>query len=250
MDWVALAKKAEKLVVDNSPTILTGLGVTGTLITAYLTGRASYTAAEIIVYEEKHRQLTNKEKLELVWKLYIPPVVTGVLTVACVIGANRIGTRRAAAVAAAYSISERAFAEYKDKVVERIGVGKEQTIRAEVAEDHIRRHPISEHEVIITGNGDVLCYDTFTDRYFNSSMESLKKAQNDINYEIINNSYACLSDFYNLIGLSSTAYSNEIGWNLDNLIDLKFSTILSEDGRPCISLEFRVAPVRDYHKFH
>lgn len=255
MNLTALMKQAGKLVGDNSPLILTALGVTGALTTAYLTGAASFRAARYIRYEEESRsveldggELPTRDKAELVWKLYIPAAATATVTVAAIFYANRIGTRRAAAVATLYSVSERAFDEYKKKVIERVGVKKEQSYRDEIAQDRVTKNPPNSREIIITGNGEVLCHESFTGRYFHSDMETLRKAQNDINYEVMNSSYASLSDFYNLVGLPQTSYSDEVGWNADKLLELQFSATLSEDGRPCISLEFVVAPVRHYNR--
>lgn len=248
-----LVQRAGKFAADNSPAILTAIGVTGALTTAYLTGKASFKAAELIADEEARLDtgLKPKEKVELVWRLYIPAAATGLLTVTCIIGANRIGTRRAAALATAMTISEKAFTEYKDKVVERLGKNKEQAVRDEIAQERVDRTPVSQtREVIIAGGGDVLCFDVFTGRYFKSDMETIKKAQNDVNYQIINNMYASVSDFYNRIGLPPTGYSDEVGWNSDKLMELDISTTMSDDGRPCISINFAAVPVRDYDRFH
>ena len=262
MILIEIAKKAEKLALDNSPAILTEIGVAGTLTTALLTGKATFRAAEILdkeVFERERRmwakgqkvsypEPTLKEKTFLVWKNYIPAVGTGAITVVCIIFANRIGTRRAAAVAAAYTISEKAFAEYKDKVVERLGMPKEQKIRDDVAQDRVDQNPVSKHDIIVSDGKEVLCYESFTGRYFKSDMETLKKGQNDLNYSILQDGYASLGDFYNKIDLPTTSYSEEVGWTSDKLLELEFSTCLSDDGKPCISVNFRVTPVRDYYK--
>jgi hypothetical protein len=194
------------------------------------------------------RPFATREKVELVWTHYIPAAVTGVATVACIVGANRIGNKRAAAMAAAYTIVERNFSEYRDKVVERTSKLKEQKIHDEIAQDNVTRHPPNDREVIITDTGDVLCCDAFTRRYFVSSMEKLKKGQNDLNYQLLNDSYASLSDFYNLIGLPTTSYSDEVGWKADKLLELEFSTTMTDDQRPCISMDFNTVPVRDYYR--
>lgn len=257
MSLLDLVKRAEKLAVDNSPVLLAGIGVAGTITTALFAGRASFKAAQIIAEEEREaRESTGdegytcntKRKVELTWTFYIPAIGTGVLTVACIIAANRIGMRRAAAMAAAYSLSEKAFVEYKEKVIEKLGESKEQKIRDEVAQDQVNRNPVSTREIYITGNGDVLCHDSITGRYFESNIEALRKAQNDINKQILDDYYASLSDLYNVIGLPTTKYSNEVGWNSDTQLELKFATVLSEDGRPCVSLEFEVYPIRDYFR--
>jgi hypothetical protein len=249
-----LAKKMEKLVIDNSPTILTAIAVTGTLTTAYLTGKATFKAADVLQREREVREVIKKdamtphEEFVMVWKFYIPAAGTCVLTLAATVGANHIGHRRAAALAAAFSLSEKAFTEYKEKVIEVAGKAKEQKARDEIAQNQITQNPPG--QIFVTGGGDVLCYDAFTGRYFNSTTEALKKAQNDTNYQVNNNMYASLSDFYNHVGLPTTSYSDEVGWNSDKLLELEFSTCLSEDGRPCISIAFAVVPVRDYYRLH
>lgn len=248
------AKRAEKFAADNSPAILTAMGVTGTLTTAYLTGKATFKAAELI-NEEKHareviRPVTDREKFELVWKLYIPAASTATLTIACIITANRIGTRRAAAMAAAYSISEKAIAEYKDKVIEKFGESKEREVRDEVAADQVRRNPVGRNEVVITGNGTVLFLDSYSQRYFDSDMESVKHAQNEVNYMVNNNFYASLNDFYDKLGLSRIPIGDEVGWNTDGLLDIVPTTTVSDDNRPCFVLNFKVDPIRDYYRVH
>jgi hypothetical protein len=249
-----IAKRSGKFIADNSPAILTAMGVTGALTTAYLTGKASFKAAQIIddlediSIRDDVPAPTTREKFEAVWTLYIPAVATAGSSIACIILANRIGSRRAAALAATYAISEKAWAEYKEKVVERIGGRKEQDLRDEIAQDRVTRNPPTAQETIVIGGGSVLCYESFTGRYFLSSMEDLKKSQNDLNYRVLNDYYASLTDWYGLIGLPRTAFSDEVGWNSDKMLELSFSTTLTEDGRPCLSVDFAVTPIRDYYR--
>jgi hypothetical protein len=245
------ASRASKLAADNSTTIFTAIGVTGVITTAYLTARASHTAAGLLLDEKMAGRdgedaLDIREKIDLTWKLYIPPAMTGAVTIACIIAANRVGTRRAAALAAAYTLSEKAIVEYKEKVVEKFGEKKEQEVRDELARDRIHRNP--DREVVIIEGDSVRCFEAYTGRYFTSNIETLKKAQNTVNHQVLHSYYASLSDFYEEIGLPRTAISDEIGWNVDRLLDLKFSAILPKDGRPCISFDYDVVPIRDYNR--
>jgi hypothetical protein len=100
----------------------------------------------------------------------------------------------------------------------------------------------------VIGN-NVLCYDAYSDRYFQSNMEAIKKAQNDTNYMILNSDYASLTDFYNKVGLPKTAFSDEVGWSPDEGIELHFSSVLSTDQQPCLAFAFEVEPIRDYIKY-
>lgn len=256
MNLKLLLKNVEKFVVDNSPSILTGVGVIGTVTTAVLAGTASYKAGKILENERWVVQqspdippLTQREEFEMVWTLYIPSVVVGTFTIVAIVGANRIGSKRAAALAAAYSLSEKAFTEYRHKIVETLGKNKEQQARDELAQERFTRSEGKSAEVVIA-TGKVLCYDAFSGRYFESDMETLKKAQNDTNYQIINDFSASLTDFYDRIGLPPNSMSNEVGWNMDKLLEVEFTTVLSEDGRPCIAIDFNVVPIRDYWKIN
>jgi hypothetical protein len=254
MDFRQLSNQAQRFLVENSPAILTGIGVAGTLTTAYLTGRATFKAAEIINQKNLEKDISDlymppKEKLKLVWRLYVPAAGTAALTIAAIIYANRISDKRAAALAAAYAFSQTTFEEYKDKVIEKMGPKKEELVRAEI--DQERFNEVSaDKNVVIIGKGDVLCFETFTGRIFMSDMETLRKAMNDINLEIINGVYASLTDFYHLVGLPSTGVSDDLGWNTDHPLKLNFTTILSDDNRPCLAFSYNIHPVKDYNQFN
>ncbi len=256
MTLTTILKQAEKFTTDHSPQILTGIGVAGTIFTAILTGKASVKAYHRVKYETMQRDLvdgepyepTTRDKVEWTWKLFVVPSTAGALTITSIILASQIGTRRAAAMAAAYAVSERAMSEYKEKVLEKLGENKERAIRDEVAQDRVRNNPVDENHVIVTGAGKVLCYEPYTGRYFMSDMETLKKAQNDLNYLVLNNYYASMSDFYDLIGLDRTKVSDDMGWNSDKLLELTFSTVLSDDDRPCMVMDYQVVPIRGYSR--
>ena len=246
----------EKFAVDNSPLILTSVAVAGTIGTALLSGHAAYEAREILdevepsMWRDANTPPTKLEKIKVVWPLFIPPAGTLALTLTAIIMANRIGTRRAAAMAAAYTLSERAFEEYRDKVVEKLGPNKERAARDELAQDRMDRNPISQNNVVLTGNGTVPCYDAYSGRYFESDMESIKKAMNDTNYRVINHDGASVNEFYDKLGLGHIEVGEEMGWNSDELLDIYFSTTMTDDQKPAISIEFRTKPIRSYFRLH
>ncbi len=248
-DFGILAKRAGKLASDNSPAILTAIGVTGSLMTAYLTGKASFKAAELISYEEHDvcEVMPTKQRVELTWKLFVPAVASATLTVAAIVSANHIGTRRAATMASAYAISEKLGAEYKNKVLEHLGKEKEKEIVDSVAQDRVDKDPVSKREVFLV-TGRSLCYDTYGGRYFESDVNSINAAVNEVNAQIINENYASLTDFYDRIGLSKTDESDEVGWNTDALLGVDFSTTMSDDNRPCIAISFAVRPGSRYSR--
>lgn len=255
MNFSKLPKIAEKVVSDNATAILTGVGVVGTVATAVLTGRASFKAASIIAGEEEAHildpdwpEISKKGKVVLVWPLYLPAIGTGTATITAIIFANRISSKRMAALAAAYGLSEKAFGEYKDKALQHLGINKEQELKDELAQDKVNLKP-PQGQTIIIGEGEVLCFDAITGRYFKSSMEKIRQAENKVNYEIIHHHAASLSSFYDEIGLPCTSYSDDVGWNVDNLIEVTYTSVLADD-KPCLVIDFKVAPITGYGRIY
>ena len=252
----------EKVLGANPTTVLTGMGVTGVITTAYFASRASFKAAEIIRRDDERRRLvvdpsnfkyepaTLKDKFKLVWPEYVPPVSVGATTITAIIMANHSASKRIAALTVASGISERALTEYKAKVLEKIGENKEMAIRDEIAQERVAATPTSK-EVLVIGAGDVLCFDILTGRYFLSTVEKIRQAENKINYEILNHMYASLSMFYDLLDIPPTPYSDTVGWNgLTDRFEVQFSTVMSPDKRPCIAIDFAHLPVAEYTKLY
>lgn len=50
-------------------------------------------------------------------------------------------------------------------------------------------------------------------------------------------------------GLSNTDMGDELGWNIDDgLLEISYGAMVANDGRPCITLEYHVAPRYDFAK--
>ena len=231
-------------IKSNSSLILSVAAGVGTITTAVLVAKASFQAAELITEHELQNApaINQKERLrgrtKLVWKLYIPSAISTVSTIVCIVGANRMESKKTIAATAALAFTERAYSEYRDKVVEEFGTRKDQSIRDKVVADQIANKPAPSQDVLVTGPGNVLCCELFTMRYFACDMEKLRRAVNTLNEKLLKHDYATLDDFYYLIGLSPTTASGNLGWTSGKLMELVFSTALSDDGRPCITFEY------------
>ena len=256
------AKTIGGFVSENSPTILTSIAVTGVIATTVMGGKDTIKAYKILEDEKYARErdaidncseevnpITTKEVVQLTWKCYIPTAVMGLVTIGCVVGANSINSRRNTVLASLYSLSEKAMKEYQSKVVEKIGEEKHREIKDDIARERIERNPVSSSEVII-GRGETLCYDMLSGRYFWSDMESIKAAINKINVRMRTDMFVPLNDIYYELDLEGTKTGELLGWYIDDgAFDPEFSSQLSEDGRPCLVLDFSVEPrylKRDY----
>lgn len=270
IDLSAVIQSVRKEIVKKSPDILFALGIGG-IVSTVITAVAVTPKAMKLIEEKKKEQLEipeeetsedNKEEKELpaeieklpaieivktTWKCYVPVAVTGAFSIACLFGARSIRVKRNAVLATAYGLSEAALLEYKDKVVETIGEKKEEVIRNEIVEDRVKKNPVKDNEVILTEQGDTLCYDVISGRYFRSDIEKIRKIENELNKRLMNEMYVSLNEFYYELGIRATKIGNELGWNLDDgLIDLHFSSVLTEDDTPCLAVDYHIAPRYGY----
>lgn len=256
MTFKTILKMTEKFVTDNSPGILTGLGIAGAVTTAFLAGRAGFRVGmdASTQYHEALREgeplpehlLDNKYIAKTYWKEFISPASVGAATVTCIIAANHIGSRRTAAIAAAFKLSEQLSEEYRDRVVKTLGFQKEEKMRSELAADRMARTPGS--EVVIISGPESMFFDELSGRYFKNEMETVRKAVNEINYKVNNYMAASLSDFYEMIGLPRTVFSDDLGWNTDELLDIDYGVTLLPDGRPAIALNYNKTPIRGFDR--
>jgi hypothetical protein len=171
-----------------------------------------------------------------------------VATVTCIIGANRVGARRAAGIAAGYTIMEKSFDEYKAKVVERLGDRKEEAVRNSIAQDRVDNSYTEDVKLFGVSEGE-LCYDKFSDRFFLGSVEGINSAVNALNNAMNHDGYAPLADFYRLLEMEAPAFSEQIGWNSDRLLAINFESTLAHGTKPVIVMGFRNDPEPDYGRF-
>lgn len=256
----------------HSPEILTGIGVAGMVTTTVLAVRATPKALKLMELEKQrqNQELLNKAEknntdhcpqisklkpvdvVKTTWKCYVPSAIIGTASIACLIGASSVHLKRNAVLATAYKLSESALTEYKEKVVETIGEKKERAIRDQIDKDRIKKNPISNCEVIVTQNGETMCYDHYSKRYFKSSLETIKMAAVTVSRKLLLESYVSLNEFYYEIGLPGTDYGEEVGWNTDKvkIIDVRHSAWLDENQKPCLAIDFEIPPTYEFDKFY
>lgn len=249
-----LLNDAKMFASKHSPEILTGLGIAGMITTTVLAVKATPKALDLLkeAEREKGEELTPVETVKTVWKEYAPAAITCAVSTGCLIGSVQVNTRRNAALATAYQLSSTALSEYREKVVETIGEKKEKEIKEKIAQDKVDKKPASTSEVIVMGGGGVLFLEPVSMRYFTSDVETVRKAINDINFRLTTGmeEYISLSELYDEFGLSHTATSDDVGWNLgrDGQIRVDMPLATTDDGKPCFMLDYHVAPRWDFHK--
>lgn len=252
-------RDVKTLASQHSPELLTGIGIAGMITTTILAVRATPKALTLIddkkvelnLHEDD--KLTVAETVKATWKCYVPAVVTGITSTACIIGASSVNARRNAALATAYNLSANALAEYKEKVIETIGEKKEQIIRDKVAEEQVKKNPVNQSAIIVTNKGNTRFMDPITKRRFMSDIETINQIINRLNRQMINGGdFISLNEFYYELGLEGCDIGEDLGWNVVNgLIELSDPphAIVDTDGTPCIVLEYEVEPRRGFNMY-
>lgn len=268
----ALLKKGLHSAKSGSPVILAGLATAGVVTTAIFAVKAAKKAEKRVdeALEEKKAKaveeaaengeectqeqldevkLTKKEIVKAILPSYAPAIIMGALTIACILGGLNISLRRQAALTAAYNISEKAIKNYEKALPEVIGEEQAAKVKEQIAKNDILDAKKDDTYVEVTGTGNQLCFDTFTGRYFRSTATHIQKIVNDLNAEINNFGYVCLNDFYSGVGLRNVEVGDMLGWGTESLIDVGYSSQLTEDNEPVLTITFNKRPIIDYDKF-
>lgn len=266
--------KAEGFTKKNSPTILAGLAIVGVISTAYSAYKAGPRADKILkMYREDMRDCHPKDKEakravvgETVKKMIpvmTPPVIMGGLTVACIVGSHNASSRRIAALSAAYTLSENTVKNLNSKMEEMLGEKKTKAIKDSIMKDKLDKDhekdkkTVESGELIMTGNGTVLCKDLYSGRLFYSNAEKIKQAIAKCSYDIVSDMYISLNDFYREIdspNLEPIPMGDDIGWNIDDTnrgqLPITLTALLTNDNRPCLCVDYDVSVRDDFRNLH
>lgn len=251
---------AKEFVADNATTLLTAGGVVGVVGTGVLAWRGGYKSGRIVESEFQSRsmqgvdadapELPKTEKAKLVWLEGVPPILCGSATIAAVIFSHRMSAQKAAALAAAYGISQNRLEEYKAKVEEKFGINKSDKVRTDIQQDRVNENPPPTKDIVIIGSGEVLCYDSWSGRYFKSTVEAVRRAENAVNQEIFNTRDAPLSKFYDELELLPVSMGEELGWNVNHSCKIHLDAVMSPQQEPCMTIEFANYPIQEYREIH
>ena len=230
-------------ITRHSSHILTGIAVTGVVATAVLSADAHVKAQQIrysVDPESKTKTIWNATKAR--WKIYTPAVVTGVITIVSMIQNHRITARQIASLDTAFTVTKKAYENYRKATIKHTDPNTERKI-AESAEAPTMT---GTDATVLLGDGKVLCKDAYSGRFFESSVERIRAAVNNINQDILNQDTASLNDWYAEIGLDAVEAGDDLGWNTDHILDVLFGSTMSPDNRPAVVVSFTEKPVQGW----
>lgn len=265
MNVKTIVTSLKTVISNNAPTILTGAAVGGVITTVALAITATPKALQIREFykesvadledwvdetaiKEARKDATVKFALDTA-KIYAPTVISGTMTIACIVGAHTVSANRMAALAALYSASEKALEEFQKKAKNVVGNSKVEKIKDELISEKLKEKPVGKEYIINTGEGDTLCYDVYSGRYFTHDIEKIRKAINDFNQALLYEQAMSLNEFYGMLGLQHIRLGDNIGWTVDKMLDPNFRSGLTSDMTPCLVLDYQVEPTWDYRVY-
>ena len=240
----------QSFIKRNASTILTDLGAAGVLATAIVTAKEAPKALSLLeaAKEKKGEKLTKWEKVKIAGPAYIPAMVTGVATIACIFGANVLNQCQQASLASAYALIDNSYKEYKKKVEELYDKEANTQVQQEIAKDKYKENDIQQE------NDELLFYDEFSGRYFNATMERVLVAEYQVNRELHNTGHDTLNHFYELVGLNPIDGGDALGWSeggnyeryWQSWLDFRHNKVVIDEGLECYIITMFEEP---YGKF-
>lgn len=249
-----LLNRSQMFLKRNAPTILTCVGAVGVVATSVMAVKATPKALRCLedAREEKGEELTKLEVVKVAGPAYIPAVVMGAATIACIFSANVLNKRKQAALISAYALLDNSYKEYKKKVIELYGDDADQLVREEIVKDKYEERDIS-----LEDDSKQLFYDEFSDRYFESTMENVLKAEYEVNRKLSSHSGLYLNEFYELLGVPPVDYGDHLGWSAaevydmcwESWIDFYHKKVDMDDGFDCFIISFSPDPTFNFEDY-
>lgn len=247
-----LVNQSKLFVKKNAPTILTvvgGVGVVATTVTAIKSTPKALQLLEV-AKEEKGEELTAFDKLIVAGPVYIPTVLLGASTLACIFGANFLNKRQQAALMSAYALLDSSFKEYRGKLKELYGGEADTRINEEIAKDNF-------DSSIVVEDDKQLFYDLYSRRYFESTIVDVQQAEYALNHELNSRGEVTLNDWYSLIGLDPIDGGEALGWSSGlcfeyywkSWIDFNHHKTTMDDGLECTIIELLNEPMIEYLEY-
>lgn len=225
------------------PTALTYAGICGVVGTAVMAVRATPKALRIIEYEKKQREdeLTNRDIITLTWKCYVPSVLFGLSTIACIISIHALDKRNQASLTSAYAMLNETYKQYREAAKSVYGEDADARIQAEIAKDvFISADGLGIYSSDLDPSEKILCYDSYSKRYFESTMAAVLNAEYHINRNLQLRGDATINEFYEFLGIDGLEFGDEIIWDMNDLmeggvmwLDFENHRAVMDDGLEC-----------------
>lgn len=239
------------LAQKNSPTLLFGAGIGGTIGSTVLACRATLKLHEVIdeieqdtgiakvLEHEDYSETDRKKDLTIIYvrgigkigKLYAPSIVLSAVSIGALTKSHNILNERNVALTAAYAAVDKAFAQYRERVVDKYGEDQDREFRFESEKAEIIDSEGNRATVVrASPMGENSMYARFFDEYSSSwskepeyNLLFLVSQQNWCNDLLRSRGHIFLNEVYDALGLTRSKAGSVVGWTIshdhDNFID-------------------------------
>ncbi len=247
MEMKKIINKVKFNVVKHSPEILMGLGIAGVITSTVLACRSTLKVQEILDYKEENmnnikevlaegredytEEDARKDKTIImtttairIMKLYIPSVIIGAGSIACLLESHNVMRNRNAGLAAALAATTESFKQYRERVTEKYGDEVDKEMRYGIKKEKKEKDGKKTKEEIVVGcdEKELSGYA----RYFNENninwsddpqfnLMFLRQNQNWANDKLISQGYLYLNDVYEALGFPKSKAGQVVGWVYD-----------------------------------
>lgn len=224
-----LIQQVGKSLKNSSPMILTVFGAVGVVVTAVLVAKETPMAIKRVdiaakkKLEDTNEPLTKLEVIKAGTPSYIPAVIVGSATIACIFSANILNRRQQASLTSAYALLSKSYTDYKRNVKELYGEEAHRNVLKAMSEEKADQNQVLYAQCLAsnptldfdTPEEEYLFYDSYGDRHFTSTIGKVLQAQYFLNRNFTLNGNASLNEFYKLLGIAPVNGGDNIGWWVD-----------------------------------
>lgn len=244
--------QTKKFLNRHSSTLLTITGAAGVIGTTVMAVKATPKALQLIeeAKEEKGEDLTKFEVVKKTAPVYLPSVLVGASTIACIFGANILNQRKQAALMSAYALLDNSYKEYTGKTKELYGEQADIDIRDEIVKDKYL-----DYECETEKEGDTkLFYEDTYGGYFEATDADVLKAEMEVNRLLAFRGYVSINEYFTLLGIKDKYFDYPLGWSCDTIeqeqteywLDFSHRKVTLEDGMECTIVSPHLNPLPDF----
>ena len=249
-----LLYRSQKFVKRNASTILTCVGGVGVVATSVMAVKATPKAMLLLeeAKQEKGESLTTLEAVRVAGPAYIPAVLIGASTIACIFGANALNKQQQASLMSAYALLDSSYKDYKKKVEELYGEGANDAVTSAIAKDKYDENAAK------PGDDKELFYDEFSGRYFHANKNIVTQAEFELNRDLSRHGGVYLNEYFEVLGLPETDYGDYLGWSPFYIMEINWDgpwldfvcqKVTLEDGLECNVISMTIDPVPDFYDY-
>lgn len=235
---------------QSSAKIAIGAGVAGMFVGAYSAGVDTLKAHKL-VEELDVAPSTKLGTVKATWKCYIPTALILASSTALILMGVRGESKKYAALAAAYTLLEKSNIDLKEAVEAVVSDEDKTKIGEHIAKRNVERAEsrgaIMDDHIIRAGEGDELFMDAMSGRLFFSSVDEIKQAVIECNYDMLNGGCLSVNDLYYELGLDPVTLGEDLGWNANRgQLTARFDGHITDDNRACILFSPSYMPISTY----